>query len=365
MTSKKIFILIAIYLLFLTSFAVAQTTTTSVTSSSSSGNVIGEIEKQVRTLGCQVYTILFYLATAIAALFILFSGIKYMSSESPDDRYEARDRIVYAIIGLVIVLVSCPMVDYFIKGTKMEWKQMPACCPVFSSGGSGGQPPGQMTTTTVTAATTTTLTGNCQKDYKNCQDCLTGGCTWCESLDSSKSRCEKDCNNLLSGCKSGIILGTCYTSSCPVVGSTTTTTTPTSTTTTTGSTTTTMMVDNCKASYTTCQSCITGGCTWCDRSSISGTSYCEKNCKSGWSTCGVKCDTQIAECSGGANPSSTDCDDLGGICSTQDECTQAGATSGLDVECKTSTQCSPNCCCAEKNSGGITITNFNQNDVTS
>lgn len=77
-------------------------------------SVIEQISEEVKRFGCLIFGILFYLSAGIAALFILFAGIKYMTSESESERCEARDRVFFGLIGLIVVIIAIPLVNYFI-----------------------------------------------------------------------------------------------------------------------------------------------------------------------------------------------------------------------------------------------------------
>ncbi|MEM2918855.1 MAG: pilin [Candidatus Altiarchaeota archaeon] len=84
------------------------------TSDTSKKSVIEQISEEVKRFGCLIFGILFYLSAGIAALFILFAGIKYITSESESERCEARDRVFFGLIGLIVVIIAIPLVNYFI-----------------------------------------------------------------------------------------------------------------------------------------------------------------------------------------------------------------------------------------------------------
>lgn len=55
------------------------------------------------------------IAAAVAVAFIVFGGIKYVLSRGePDEIKQARDTILYAIIGLIVVVVSFMLVNFVI-----------------------------------------------------------------------------------------------------------------------------------------------------------------------------------------------------------------------------------------------------------
>ncbi|RLI87012.1 MAG: hypothetical protein DRO76_03010 [Candidatus Altiarchaeales archaeon] len=71
-----------------------------------------EIKSKIAMAACYILSILITLVAAVAALFIVLSGIKYIGSgEDPSGRQEAKSRLVWALIGLIIALMACPLVE--------------------------------------------------------------------------------------------------------------------------------------------------------------------------------------------------------------------------------------------------------------
>lgn len=59
------------------------------------------------------------LAGAIAVAFIVFGGIKYMLSQGDQNQVkQAKDTILYALIGIVVVVVSFMLVNFVIGNFK-------------------------------------------------------------------------------------------------------------------------------------------------------------------------------------------------------------------------------------------------------
>ncbi len=53
-------------------------------------------------------------AGAVAVLFIILGGIKYSTSQgNPNDTQKAKETIIYALVGLVIVMLSFGAVQLF------------------------------------------------------------------------------------------------------------------------------------------------------------------------------------------------------------------------------------------------------------
>lgn len=117
MKANKFFLLIILGLILLTPLT--------------SADAIEEIKEKVVELGCYILELLFYISSALAALFILLGGVKYVTSEAPEDRCAARNNVGYAIIGLLIIMIACPLVDYFIQGTEVMTLKERNCCPVY------------------------------------------------------------------------------------------------------------------------------------------------------------------------------------------------------------------------------------------
>lgn len=61
---------------------------------------------------CVSICLILYLSGLIATLVLITSGIKYMTSEAPEDRDEAKNRVTQAAVGLTFVLIAIPLVNY-------------------------------------------------------------------------------------------------------------------------------------------------------------------------------------------------------------------------------------------------------------
>ena len=90
---------------------------------------------------CKIFLIIIYVTAAATSLVIILAGLKYMTSDDPADTSEAKKRITYAFVGLLIVVVACPTIDYIIAKTDLT--PFGKSCKCFP-GGAGG-------TTTTTA----------------------------------------------------------------------------------------------------------------------------------------------------------------------------------------------------------------------
>jgi len=105
-----------------------------------SGDPMGDIMNRINNVACIFLTLITYVASGISALIIIYAGIKYMTSQDAEQTTNAKNMIIYAIAGLALVLLACPIVDYFVIGTKITPFQEKCNCFGGIGGSSGGQP---------------------------------------------------------------------------------------------------------------------------------------------------------------------------------------------------------------------------------
>lgn len=111
------------------------------------------IEKRVNEVVCTMFNLVVLVAGGIASLMIILSGVKYMSAgDDPAQADDAKKMIGYALTGLVVVAIACPLVDYLVSNTKIVPFEKSCQCFFYSDGGGDG-------TTTTTLGTTTTSSG--------------------------------------------------------------------------------------------------------------------------------------------------------------------------------------------------------------
>ena len=111
-----------------------------------------EIMDRVNDVVCTVLTIFVYLSSGLAAIMIIFAGVKYlMSGDDPEAHSSAKNMVIYAICGLVAVLLACPFVDYLVKDTGIT--PFSKSCNCIGGGLAGNS---TTTTTNPTGGTTTT-----------------------------------------------------------------------------------------------------------------------------------------------------------------------------------------------------------------
>ncbi len=106
-------------------------------------DVIAKIKEAVKNLACTIYAIIYYTATGFVALVLLLSGVKWMTSDDTGGRIEARRRLSYAIVGLIVIILACPLINFFFAGTDLV-KKGPCDCGnlPFTGGGPGPTPNG-------------------------------------------------------------------------------------------------------------------------------------------------------------------------------------------------------------------------------
>ncbi len=70
--------------------------------------------KSTCELNGQIYSlvdIVYEIAAGIAALMIILHGFKWLISEEPAERKEARERIIYTLYGVIIIIIAVALVN--------------------------------------------------------------------------------------------------------------------------------------------------------------------------------------------------------------------------------------------------------------
>jgi hypothetical protein len=76
---------------------------------------------------CIIIRILQAIATGVASLILVYNGARWIWSgsfeegEGPQMRSEAKQRIFYAIGGLILVAVATALVNFIFSGTLLEF----------------------------------------------------------------------------------------------------------------------------------------------------------------------------------------------------------------------------------------------------
>ncbi len=105
--NKKIALILLVSLLLLTllpSIANAQLSA-----------ALATIQTKVTEFACTIYRIIQAVVGVLAILMIILAGLKWMTSDDPDSRNEAKSRILYVIVGVVVVLLALDAVNLIAK----------------------------------------------------------------------------------------------------------------------------------------------------------------------------------------------------------------------------------------------------------
>jgi len=73
------------------------------------------IRDKVVEFACTIYRIIQAIVGVIAVLMIILAGISWMTSDDPDSRTESKNRVLYVIVGVVVVLLALDAVNLFAK----------------------------------------------------------------------------------------------------------------------------------------------------------------------------------------------------------------------------------------------------------
>jgi hypothetical protein len=95
---------------------------------------------------CRLMHVVLIFASAIAALMIMLGGLRYVNAgDDLEVSSAAKKMVLYSIVGLVIIILACPIVEYLMAVTNMPFMQSCNCY-------SGPALPGYfMTTSTIPA----------------------------------------------------------------------------------------------------------------------------------------------------------------------------------------------------------------------
>ncbi|MEM4346961.1 MAG: hypothetical protein QW802_00015 [Candidatus Altiarchaeota archaeon] len=83
-------------------------------------HVLGVLKDRINEVVSLIFCLIWWIIAALAALLIVWNAVVYITSEDFKARIIVRRRIIQIIIGLVIVLIACPLVNFLIKGTKVS-----------------------------------------------------------------------------------------------------------------------------------------------------------------------------------------------------------------------------------------------------
>ncbi|MFH1721519.1 MAG: hypothetical protein ABH950_02815 [Candidatus Altiarchaeota archaeon] len=86
------------------------------------------LQNALSTILCVVINLLIFIAGGIAMLIIILNGIKWIASgDDPGALKQARQGIVHAIVGLIVVLVSIFMVSTVVSAAGQGYHTISGC----------------------------------------------------------------------------------------------------------------------------------------------------------------------------------------------------------------------------------------------
>ena len=60
-----------------------------------------------------ITNILYAISAAFGTLLLIFHGFKWMTSDTLDDRNEAKNGVIYTLLGLLIIILALTLVNFF------------------------------------------------------------------------------------------------------------------------------------------------------------------------------------------------------------------------------------------------------------
>jgi len=76
------------------------------------------VQKALGCLACRIMQIVIFIIGAVATLVIIFAGLKWIGSgEDPEARNQAKQLIIHAIVGVVIVILAAFIVSWLVTVT--------------------------------------------------------------------------------------------------------------------------------------------------------------------------------------------------------------------------------------------------------
>jgi len=83
-----------------------------------SASIVSQIVSPMVSTICQIYSVIYNAAGGIAALIITIAGFKWVgSAEDPGARKQAKDAIIHALIGMLLVVIATDLVQLITGST--------------------------------------------------------------------------------------------------------------------------------------------------------------------------------------------------------------------------------------------------------
>jgi len=77
-----------------------------------SGSLAGDIIAPLTSVICDLYDVILYISGMIAGLVFVMAGVKWVGSmDDPGARKQAKDTMIHAIVGLIIVIIAKTLVE--------------------------------------------------------------------------------------------------------------------------------------------------------------------------------------------------------------------------------------------------------------
>ena len=86
-----------------------------------------DIDEKSRYLGCIFVRILQASAALISGLVIALAGVRWMSTDTPEDKSNAKNFVIHALVGLAIVIIALQLVNTLVGGTVDITDFTPSC----------------------------------------------------------------------------------------------------------------------------------------------------------------------------------------------------------------------------------------------
>ena len=104
---KVLLTLAAVSLLATPTFALAQFTNATPFSGTATGTLLGAITS--------IVNVLLTLAAIIAVIFVIIGGVRYVTSQGDEDAaLLAKNTIIYAILGVIVIALSAVIVNFLL-----------------------------------------------------------------------------------------------------------------------------------------------------------------------------------------------------------------------------------------------------------
>ncbi|MFH0859711.1 MAG: pilin [Candidatus Altiarchaeota archaeon] len=91
------------------------------------------ISSPVNEILCMIYNGIYQIAASLAVLVFVFAGVKYVSSmDDPGKRKSAKDTMIAAIIGLIIVSIGKALVNQVLESVLGSGYSVSSACLDFT-----------------------------------------------------------------------------------------------------------------------------------------------------------------------------------------------------------------------------------------